>query len=104
MFSIFFLQITGKHGTGSSLIRIQKRETIKESEQKEKQRKKMCPDTGKRYKSKVIKRDGSLGQGLMSETGTRQGCKWKGLQLRYGIREKDAGTKAKRVFVRPRRS
>lgn len=71
---------------------------------KEKQQKKMCPDTGKRHKSKVIKYDGSLGQGLMHETGIRQGCKWEGLWLRYGIREKDTATKAKRIFVRVRRS
>lgn len=40
----------------------------------------------------------------MNETGIRQGCKWEGLGLRYGIREKDTATKAKRIFVRVRRS
>lgn len=34
MFSVFFLQITGKHGIRSSLIGIQKRETVKESGKK----------------------------------------------------------------------
>lgn len=79
MFSLFFLQITRKHGIRSSLIGIQERETIKESERKEKQQKKMCPDTGKRHKSKIIKCDGSLGQEVMNETAIRQGCKWEGL-------------------------
>lgn len=69
MFSAFFLQITGQHGIRSSLTGVQKRETIKEGE-KNTQRK-MCSGTGKRHKSKVIKCDDGLGQGLMSETGTR---------------------------------
>lgn len=57
-------------GIRSSLIGIQKRKVGK---------KKKSPDTEKGHKSKVIKCHGCLGQGVMNETGIRQGCKWEGL-------------------------
>lgn len=72
MFSAFFLQIVGC-GIRSSLTGMQKRETIKKEEKnKPKQNQRQtCLGTGKRHKSKVIKYDNGVGQGLMSQTGAR---------------------------------